>query len=242
MINAVTYYLKNYDTIVFNGKTVRSILGDTDLYIIPMFNPDGIAISQFGLAGLRTQAARDRVRAIYESNVSAGNTGASFSDYLRVWRANSNGVDLNRNFRFDLTGKIYNNGITAPAGGEYKGNPNQPENETAAYYTLLRSLSNPVAVVSFHSQGNLIYWKCGQDRQGLAAAQSLAETIQDVTGYYLDMNNSFTAASADWVMLEKGIPAVTVESGRGSNPLPIRDQSGIFASLRDVLLAVAEKY
>ena len=242
VMSAVEYYLRSYDTVVYNGKTVRQLLADTDLYILPMFNPDGIAISQFGLSGLKTEAMKQKVTSVYNKNVQAGNTELSFASYLRLWKANANGVDLNRNYSFEISGKTYDNGVRMAANEDYKGNPCAPENETAAYRALLERLKNPVAVVSFHSQGSLIYWKCGQSALLIDDTQRLAETVEDVTGYYLDPDDSFVGASTDWAMVEKFIPAVTVESGRGTNPLPISDQPGIAAKLKNVLLAVAQLY
>ena len=70
----------------------------------------------------------------------------------------------------------------------------------------------------------------------------LAELIGGLTGYFLYDDDSFVGASADWTAIEKGIPSVTVECGRGHNPLPLSQQSEIAEKLRDVFIAVAETY
>lgn len=242
VMSAVEYCLKNYDNEIYNKKTVREILYDTDIYIFPMLNPDGIAISQFGLKGLNTEEARDRVLGIYNSRFSEGKTYDTKDNYFRLWKANANGVDLNRNFSFALSGMEYNTGVTKPANKEFSGDRTKPENETTAYCSLINSLSNPVAVLSIHSQGNLIYWDCNQSKNGKTQAKKLAETVSKVTGYYLDMSDSFVGASADWTMIEKGIPSVTVECGRGKNPLNLSQQTEISKKLRNLFLATALLY
>ena len=242
VMSAVEYCLRNYDLPVWKGKTVREILFDTDICLFPMLNPDGIAISQFGLEGLHTPAVAAQVKAIYDRQARAGNAGGGLASYLRVWKANANGVDLNRNFLFERTGISYDTGVYEPANEEYAGDRRKPEAETAAYRSVCNSLSHPVAVLSIHSQGNLIYWDCCQSAAGRAAAKKLAMTVKAVTGYRLDWSNSFMGASADWTMIEKGIPSVTVECGSGHNPLPLFMQAVIGRSLRDLFLAVAEQY
>ena len=243
VMRAVEYYLRNYDTPVYQGKTVRQLLEDTDLYIFPMLNPDGIAISQRGPEGLQNTALQQRVRDIYTAERAAGNTFEDADTYYRVWKANANGVDLNRNYLFSRTGLTYQTGVYRPSGADYAGNRARPEAETAAYIDLLNSLTNPVAAVSIHSQGGLIYWDCGQSAAGKAAAKQLAVTVSGVTGYYLDMSDSFVGALADWVMIEKGIPSVTVETGSGAhNPLPASFLPGIAERLRDVFPAVAAQF
>ena len=242
VMQTAAYYLRSYDAPVYGGKTVRQILADTDLYLLPMLNPDGIAISQYGLAGLQTPAVREQVYEIWRDRRADGSTRDGLPDYLRVWKANANGVDLNRNPRFDKTGLAYDTGVTAPANEEYPGNRNAPEAETAAYRALLQSLPAPAAVISVHSQGGLIYWACRQNARDAAAAKALARAVSGETGYWLDDDDSFVGATADWAMLEMGIPAVTVECGRGHNPLPAESLPGIADALRYAFLAAAALY
>ena len=242
VMRTVEYCLRNYDSVVYRGKTVREILSDTDLYILPMLNPDGIAISQFGLEGLHSAALADSVKAIYERQAALKRTKDSLSDYLRVWKANANGVDLNRNFLFERTGMSYDTGVYEPANEEYAGDRNHPEAETAAYRTLIESLPHPVAVLSIHSQGNLIYSDCRQSLAVKKKARRLARLIGEQTGYFIVSSDSFVSASADWTTIEKEIPSVTVECGKGHNPLPLEQQEEISQKLRNVFLAVAESF
>ncbi len=242
VMSTVEYYLRSYDTVIYNGKTVREILKDTDIYIFPMLNPDGIAISQFGLNGLKNKDVRDKVLSIYNAEKQAGTTSYSLSYYLEVWKANANGVDINRNFMFKKDGKPYYSGCSAPSNELYAGTAPFCEVESKAYKTLVEGLKNPVAVLSIHSQGNLIYWDCEQSTAGKTAARALANIVKNETGYYLDMSDSFAGASSDWTMIEKNIPSVTVECGKGHNPLALSKQKEIAEDIKTLFLAVAEAY
>ena len=123
---------------------------------------------------------------------------------------------------------------------EFPGNRAAPEAETATYLRLLDRLRNPVAVLSIHSQGSLIYWICGQNETDLTAARRLTEIAESVTGYYAEPEDSFVGALADWAMLEKHIPAVTIETGLGGSPLPLTQQPEIAKRLGGLILAVAD--
>ena len=242
VVSVLENILRAYDEPVYNGKTPRELLADTDLYVIPMLNPDGIAISMDGLEGLESVALRENVLGIYERQLLEGATELTQGEYLRVWKANANGVDLNRNFLFENTGMEYLTGVDAPANEEYAGDRGAPEAETAAYRALIEALSAPAAVLSIHSQGGLIYWACGQSGEAGEEALRLAQAVSAVTGCWVDDEESFVGASADWTMLELGIPSVTIETGTGHNPLPLSQQAEIAEALRDVFYAAAELY
>lgn len=242
------YYLKNYDVPLFGAegqkKTAREILSDTDLYVIPMLNPDGITISQLGVDALRIEALREGVRKIYDDARAAGNTSWSFETYQTQWKANARGVDINRNFDVKApAGYEKEINVTAPAGSGYPGEKPGSEPETRAYMDFVSGLSNPVACISYHSLGQLIYWDCGQDYSGRIAAMKLAEIAKDQSGYMVYSVKSFTAASSDWCMLKKGIPAITIETGGGySHPLSIKEFETIFEKCRNIYLAAALLY
>ena len=80
-------YVGNIDTVWPDGTTYRELFSDMCLYIVPMDNPDGVMISQFGVNGAVAESTR---------NWLYGFKSAGYS--LTQIKANSNGVDINRNF------------------------------------------------------------------------------------------------------------------------------------------------
>ncbi len=240
VMRTLAYYLTNYDQPVYKNRTVRDILRDTDLYIFPMLNPDGVAISQYGLAGLKHKALRDQVRSIYEKNRAAGRTYDSRGTYLRVWTANANGVDLNRNFEFKKSKKKCDTGVYEPANSYYGGNRSLPEGETAAYCALVESLPNVKASVSFHQQGGMIYCNTKENTTPEQKTKiAMTHLLCKETGYWLNSSLGFLGASAEWMNIEKKIPAVTMECGVGHNPLPAEQLPKIASALKNVFLALA---
>lgn len=234
------YYLREYDTALYEGMSPSQLFSDTALYVVPMMNPDGITISQFGAEALLTEELRTLVREIYQKKKDAGLTYQSFELFQRYWKANGRGVDINRNF--DVTspnGKEYVDPPTSPDSAGYPGEHPASEPEVIAYVDLVNSLSNPIACISVHSQGNLIYWDCGQDYSGRVTALELANAVKGVSEFPLYYADSFTAASSDWCMLAKGIPSITVETGKGVCPLPLEQFESIFTSCKHMFLAAA---
>ena len=67
----------------------------------------------------------------------------------------------------------------------------------------------------------------------------LAKLLSDVNGYKVDSNVRNVAAFDDWCVLEKNIPSVTVETGKGSCPLPIEEFEKIWNDNKDLWAAVA---
>lgn len=232
------YYLQNFERPLLDGESPASILSDTAIHVVPMMNPDGITISQFGSEALLTEELRTLVYDIYQAKKAAGLTSFTFAQFQKYWKANGRGVDINRNFDVaSPNGKEYDSPPTAPDSAGYPGESPMSEPETRAYASLVESLSNPIACISVHSQGNLIYWDCGQNYSGHVTALALANSVKEITGFPLWYADSFTAASSDWCMLVKNIPSVTIETGKGVCPLPLSEFESIFSSCKHIFLA-----
>ena len=94
-----------------------------------MINPDGVSISQMGLEGCLTEETRERVL-----EISRLDGAQDMNAYLRRWKSNSRGVDLNRNF--DALWESYNDGLGRPSADHYKGTAPGSEPEAAALAAL----------------------------------------------------------------------------------------------------------
>ena len=82
--------------------------GTTAFHVVPMINPDGVSISQMGLEGCLTEETRERVL-----EISRLDGTQDMNAYLRRWKSNSRGVELNRNF--DALWESYNDGLGRPS-------------------------------------------------------------------------------------------------------------------------------
>ena len=213
----------------YRGISKKYLLENVTIHFIPMNNPDGVSISQFGLSGIRNTDLRKKVSAMYSG------------DYAQ-WKANAVGVDLNRNFDADWQDFC---GSRYPAPERYKGAYPGSEPETAALIELTERYHIQRAI-SYHTCGALIYWYYKQQGDVLTESQRFAQRISAETGYPLD--NDYTAVDAagykDWAVYQMGVPAITIETGAENgrsiiNPVPISRFNDIWERNKNVVYATA---
>ncbi|MBR5913024.1 MAG: hypothetical protein IKZ58_01490 [Selenomonadaceae bacterium] len=211
----------------YRGISDAELLKGVTIHFVPLSNPDGVSISQFGLSGINNDSIRNQV-------ASMG------GDYVQ-WKANARGVDLNRNFDagwYEFGGSSY------PSSERYKGTAPGSEPEAAALISLTQDYHIKRAI-SYHTCGALIYWYYKQSGEVLAQSQKFANEISSATGYPLD--DDYTAVDAagykDWAVYKLGIPSITIETGAESgfydNPVPQRFFNGIWERNKNVVYATA---
>ena len=213
----------------YENIAVRELLSNTEIHFIPMANPDGIGISQLGLKGLHTEAVRETVR-----QIAAKDGKALTESYLRQWKSNANGVDLNRNF--DALWESYNDHLGHASADHYKGTAPECEIESKALADLTRQFQFD-ATLSYHTQGEVIYWNFGQEGELKNMSLLLANRVSELTGYRLDGNFQAldTAGYKDWAISKLGIPSLTIEAGHGGNPVDPAQMDAIWRENRDVV-------
>lgn len=225
----IEYCLKFGDAPTGFG-TVGQCLDGVCLRILPMTNPDGAEISQKGVM-------TEDLKAIYDQDKKRGYTDLNPQDYLKTWKANAAGVDLNRNFPAgweDLTS------ASSPSSWRYKGAApgNQPESKALMQYTEKYKFD---ATVSYHATGGNIYWEYGSDGSLNSLSHSLAIAVRTFTQYKLmDSGGLDSGGYKDWAMGALGIPSVTIEIGSRECPLPFDEFSTVWARNLNVPAAVAE--
>lgn len=163
---------------------------------------------------------------------------AAGGDFSR-WQANGRGIDLNHNYNarfYEYKSMEREMGIFSAAPTRYSGEYPESEPETAALANYLR-YSRPRLILSLHSQGEVIY---GAD-SGVRGAREIAGRLGDACGYSLETPTGAAACGGlcDWYADECSAPALTLECGKGENPLPIESGAGIYARLRRALFTAA---
>ncbi len=229
VMRQIEYYLYNYDDFDFWDSY--------SVAVMPMCNPDGIALAQSGLSAIRSESLRAAISDTYALDLEAKLTTDTFEEYLKLWKANARGVDINRNFDTeDFAGK---GTAKQQSFANYAGAFPVSEPETAAMVAFAESLSSPVLALSMHSQGEVIYFNCGQNDQN--AAQNFGVAISDHTRYQLMYSERRDSAFEDWCNKVLGVPALTVETGSVPCPLPISEFDRMFEKCR-LLWQVSAKY
>ena len=203
--------------------------GDVCYHIIPMTNPDGVMISQTGLLN-------DAQHEIYLSDKENSYTTRSERSYAERWKANGEGIDINRNFP---AGWELIDDRSGPSSQKYRGTKPFSAAEAVALrdYTLKFAFD---ATVSYHATGSLIYYSYGDQEPVNTKSESLAKAVREISGYDLASGNGIDGAGyKDWVIEQLGIPSLTIEIGCEEAALAQREIYSIFARNYRVLPAVA---
>lgn len=207
------------------GYSAEALHAAVTLTVAPMVNPDGVDLVVGELTdGPHFEAAR-RWAADYPA--------IPFPD---GWKANLQGVDLNLQYPagWEQARKIkFAQGFTSPAPRDYVGPAPLAAPESRALLELTRAL-DPALTLSYHTQGETIYWKYLD--MAPEGAEALGRRFAQASGYALDETpfESGHAGFKDWFILTYDRPGYTVEAGKGVNPLPVsqfgqlrRDNLGI---------------
>lgn len=221
--------LNGFDDSFYRGKSKKELMKNVAVHFVPMDNPDGVSISQFGLNGVKNDELRRKVATMAKGD-------------CEQWKANAVGVDLNRNFDADwqeFGGSIY------PAAERYKGAYPGSEPESACLIRLTKQ-NHIRRAISYHSCGALIYWYYKQTGAVLEESRHFARLVSEETGYPLD--DDYTAVDAagykDWAVYQMGVPAITIEVGAENsrsliNPVPIDRFNDIWKRNKNVVYAAA---
>ena len=145
--NVIAYiadrYLAGYreDTCEEGYISYRELLDSFTFYIVPQVNPDGVNIAQHGFRA---------------STLPVWKYDAQGADYPYQYKANANGVDLNRNFPYHWDPKL-ENGIMWPARRYYCGPEAASEPETRMIIDIMRNIPAE-AFIDIHKFGETLNW------------------------------------------------------------------------------------
>lgn len=205
------FLLENYLT----DNRVRDIVDRSEVWIVPLVNPDGL---EFSIHVYR-----------YWRKNRRDNGDGSF------------GVDLNRNYGYEW-GCDNSGSSPTPESAIYRGPAPFSEGETAAVRDLFLR-NNFQALVSYHSFSQVIYYPWGYSRRPVenaermkALAAGMSQRIQEVAGTVYQYGQSSLLSyltngdTTDWAFGLYGIPAYTIEL----EP-PNEGQGGFFNAESEIL-------
>lgn len=204
---------------IFRMDAERLFRG-TQLYLVPMVDADGVDL----VTGAITPSSREYVIA---RQIAAYFPSIPFPD---GWKANLRGVDLNLNYPASWEQARENKfalGFDRPAPRDYVGGAplDQPESAAMAYLTRLTA---PYLTLSYHTQGEVIYWEFMDIEP--PNARAIGERFAQLSGYTLE-DTPFASGFAgykDWFIQEFNLPGYTIEVGLGENPLPLSQFDSIY--------------
>ena len=125
--------------------------------------------------------------------------------------------------------------LHGPAPRDFVGNGPLTAPEAIAIYNFTLS-HNFKLVISYHTQGKIIYWQF----QDYTPEESIdiARAFSEVSGYSPEdtpYDSSF-AGYKDWFIQNYSRPGFTIESGEGTNPLSISQFDEIYRDNIGILI------
>lgn len=187
-------YVQNEKIGEFN---IREILDDVGIWFVPMVNPDGVTLHQKGLDGIPEE---------YHDEFVDYNVDWAGEDFY-LWKANINGVDLNRQYPADWEDSDCT-GVRFAM--NYKGEEPLSEPESQALYEFTKE-TKPLSAISYHTRGQVIFWY--YHNKHLERDQEIGDQLSELTGYtlYPPRPDYRGANFNDWFIQKFDRPAYILE-------------------------------
>ena len=212
-----------------SGFDAEDILDYATILLIPAVNPDGIDLVTGDLQEGEFFVGAQRIAGKYPD-----------IPFPSGWNANIRGTDLNLQYpaSWEKAREIrYSQGYCTPAPAFFVGRTPLSEPESRAMYRTTLAF-DPELVLAYHSQGRVIYWKY-LDYEPENSGK-IGELFSRLSGYALEETPypSGFAGYKDWFIQDFNKPGYTIETGLGTNPLPVSQFSTIYEE-NEALLATA---
>jgi len=209
LVNGVSLY----------GTPPEDLFMNFELFVLPLVNPDGVDL----VSGTLENA---------DALLQAEDIAVNFPEipFPEGWKANIEGVDLNLQFPagWEQARQIKEAlGYTGPAPRDYVGQAPLIAPESRAVYTYTGQHDFRL-ILAYHTQGEVIYWKYLDHEP--EDSRRIALYFGEVSGYAVEETPiaSGYAGYKDWFIKAYDRPGYTIETGRGTNPLPLDQFAQIY--------------
>lgn len=216
MMKVIENYCRGYDTKKYQGKNYSTIFNKIKLVIMPMVNPDGVTISQYGPKKIRDTKLRQ--------NLYKMKNGVVF----REWKANARGVDINRNYAEGFSRE----GAKAPGYKNYAGKKSVSEPETKAQISVVEKVK-PNVVICYHQAGEVMYHR---------KRTKLSNMLYSMTKYTHIISDEKQYGTFSDYLDDRKILNCTLETGPVPAPVKNSRYKKIYKINKYVLVVVAKMY
>lgn len=216
MMKVIEDYCRGYDTKKYQGKNYSTIFNKIKLVIMPMVNPDGVTISQYGPKKIRDTKLRQ--------NLYKMKNGVAF----REWKANARGVDINRNYAEGFSRE----GAKSPGYKNYAGKKSVSEPETKAQISVVEKVK-PNVVICYHQAGEVMYHR---------KHTKLSSMLYSMTKYTHIISDEKQYGTFSDYLDDRKILNCTLETGPVPAPVKSSRYKKIYKINKYVLVAVAKMY
>ena len=216
IMKVIEDYCRGYDTKKYKGKKYSKIFNKVKVVIMPMVNPDGVTISQYGPKKIKNAKLRQN---LYKMTREI--------DY-REWKSNARGVDINRNYAegFGREGAKY------PGYKMYAGKKSVSEPETKAQIFVVEKVK-PDVVICYHQAGEVMYHR---------KHTKLSNMLYSMTKYTHIISGETQYGTFSDYLDDRNILNCTLETGPMPAPVKNSEFKKIYRTNKNVLIAVAKMY
>ncbi|WP_434799351.1 M14 family zinc carboxypeptidase [Terrisporobacter vanillatitrophus] len=225
LLDQINYLLKLYkmDKSI-NNMSINKLLKYVTFVFVPLVNPDGADLVINGGKYVSSEY--------------------KYKPYLKEelfprWKANINGVDLNRNYP---TKYPADDSVAHPQYAFYKGPYYFSEPETCALKCLTEKYLFD-GTISYHSSGEIIYYQYNQ--LNIERDFAIASKISKETGYVLEETKQPVTGSGykDWFIENYEKPGLTLEVSTyvGEQKVPVENYRDIFERNKNVPILFAQE-
>ncbi len=180
------------------GYDIEELLEQVSVYVVPMLNPDGVNLVINGIGSVSDQQSVEAM--------------AMLKDIYAQWKANINGVDLNRQYPCYWEEKKQNTQV--PSSEMFKGYSAASEPEVQALMLLCEETGFALAA-SFHSKGEIVYWADSGTVDSVPNAEEAADAVCEVSGYgKMEVSQDpavYGAGFENWFRQEYSKPGLCIE-------------------------------
>lgn len=216
IMKVIEDYCRGYDTKKYKGKKYSKIFNKVKVVIMPMVNPDGVTISQYGPKKIKNAKLRQN---LYKMTREI--------DY-REWKANARGVDINRNYAKGFGRE----GAKSPGYKMYAGKKPVSEPETKAQIFVVEKVK-PDVVICYHQAGKVMYHR---------KHTKLSNMLYSVTKYTHIISGETQYGTFSDYLDDRNILNCTLETGPMPAPVKNSEFKKIYRTNKNVLIAVAKMY
>lgn len=227
--------LAYYDCGYFHETNYRELFQNIAVHIVPMVNPDGIALSQFGESALRSPELVQMVQTCYAYDIAAKRTKNTYDAYLTRWKANARGVDLNRNFPMGFT---VDEKAIQPSYAGYSGITPLSETETLSLGAVTL-LCHPSVIINYHSMGEVAYWDTVESKYTVINTE-FSNYMLTLVPYKRMGSGSASGSYLDWIYSgDTPVCSITFETGNVDCPFTYEQYPKIWVQHSLVMQAAA---